>query len=328
MGCDIGRIIPRWLLSTFNFLILIFTFLSLLFSVFLICVPQYLQDLLRYILSRPQLEVSLVTQDSLTHNLSANILHQLGWVSLIATVVFLLPALLGYVGSVKESRICLLLYFSPIIIIWSIQLTFLIVLPVVKGPLYNLLSSLGKKSLDVYSEEGDNLISFLWNSIMVHLQCCGVNSHQDFQTSWLWNNDKQKLQIIPSACCMLEQQNFPISRIFPVDHHCVAVPTKYNSFWTQGCLPRVAALASEHTSIIILIIISVLTLEIVVIILACCLCLLQRYRTDKVCHTVIVKKEAGRKNQQNDKNNWQNQSLQEEHKNLIYNDMRNDFIVP
>ena len=47
-----------------------------------------------------------------------------------------------------------------------------------------------------------------------------------------------------------------------------------------------------------------------------------------VCHTVIVKKEAGRKNQQNDKNNWQNQSLQEEHKNLIYNDMRNDFIVP
>ena len=40
-------------------------------------------------------------------------------------------------------------------------------------------------------------------------------------------------QILPSACCMLETRAFPISRIQPVDLHCTAVPTKYNSYWTQ-----------------------------------------------------------------------------------------------
>ena len=40
-------------------------------------------------------------------------------------------------------------------------------------------------------------------------------------------------QILPSACCMLETRAYPISRIHPVDLHCTAVPTKYNSYWTQ-----------------------------------------------------------------------------------------------
>ena len=40
-------------------------------------------------------------------------------------------------------------------------------------------------------------------------------------------------QILPSACCMLETRAYPISRIQPVDPHCTAVPTKYNSYWTQ-----------------------------------------------------------------------------------------------
>ena len=40
-------------------------------------------------------------------------------------------------------------------------------------------------------------------------------------------------QILPSACCMLETRTYPISRIHPVDLHCTAVPTKYNSYWTQ-----------------------------------------------------------------------------------------------
>jgi len=342
MGCDIGRIIPRWLLSTFNFLILIFTFLFLLISVFLICVPGYMMDLINYIISRPQLEISLVTQDSISHNLGANILCQLGWIFLTVALVLLVPAFLGYVGSVRESRICLIMYFVPIIVIWSAQLTFLIVLPVVKTQLYNLIGNLSKLSLEQYTGAGtdtdkddhkENIITFLWNMVMVHLQCCGVTSYQDFQLSSVWNSDKEKLQIIPSACCMLETTNYPISRIYPVDHHCSSVPTKYNSYWTQGCLPKAASIASDYTSLIILAIISILTLEIVVIILGCCLCMLQKYRSEKICHTVIVKKEPSSSSwsrgcHPDDKNNWHQSRVQDEHKNLIYNDMRNDIIVP
>ena len=62
------------------------------------------------------------------------------------------------------------------------------------------------------------------------------------------------------------------------------------------------------------------------IILACCLCMLQKFRTDKHHTTVIVKKEVSRN--QNDKNNWHNPGLQQERKNLIYNDTTNDEFVP
>ena len=95
-------------------------------------------------------------------------------------------------------------YFLPIIVIWSAQLTFLIVLPVVKTQLYNLVGNLSKFSLEYYTGAGtdtekdddkENIITFLWNLVMVHLQCCGVTSHQDFQLSPVWNSDKEKLQV-------------------------------------------------------------------------------------------------------------------------------------
>ena len=43
------------------------------------------------------------------------------------------------------------------------------------------------------------------------------------------------LQMVPAACCMLDPSSasFPLSRVEPVDPHCTAVPTKYNSYWTQ-----------------------------------------------------------------------------------------------
>ena len=103
-------------------------------------------------------------------------------------------------------------------------------------------------------------------------------------------------------------------------------------FPCQGCLPAAASLASQHTSLVILAVISLLTLEIVLVILATCLCLLQRFRGDKEprSHTVIVKRAYISPNTaHSEASTWQEPGLQEaEHKKLIYNDMRNDIIVP
>ena len=164
MGCDIGRIVPRWLLSTFNFLILVninikytvsffcchvkwrfdctfkwiletlkqlstlkttkqlfsfsnwrprsfqmFTFLLLLVAVLLVTVPQYMRDLVLYIISRDRLEISLETREAIGHNLGPGLLSQLGWAALSLALVFLAPAFIGYVGAVRESRLCLIL---------------------------------------------------------------------------------------------------------------------------------------------------------------------------------------------------------------------------
>ena len=75
----------------------------------LVCVPHYVKDLILFILSRPQLEISIITQDSITHNISPLLLYQSGWLLLTITLVLLIPAFIGYFGSVRESRACLIL---------------------------------------------------------------------------------------------------------------------------------------------------------------------------------------------------------------------------
>ena len=39
------------------------------------------------------------------------------------------------------------------------------------------------------------MFSFLWNLVMVHLECCGVSSHQDFQDTQLWGQERDNLQV-------------------------------------------------------------------------------------------------------------------------------------
>ena len=80
--------------------------------------------------------------------------------------------------------------------IWSSQLTFLILLPIIKNQLYTIISSLARHSLNLYTEKQEgNVMSFLWNLVMVHLECCGVTSHQDFQHTQLWGQERNKLQV-------------------------------------------------------------------------------------------------------------------------------------
>ena len=45
-------------------------------------------------------------------------------------------------------------YFAPLLVVWSAQLTFLIVLPMVRGPVYSLLASLATASLEMFTETG------------------------------------------------------------------------------------------------------------------------------------------------------------------------------
>ena len=86
-----------------------FTFLLLVVAVLLVTVPQYMRDLVLYIISRERLEVSLETREAIGHNLGPGLLSQLGWAALSLALVFLAPAFIGYVGAVRESRLCLIL---------------------------------------------------------------------------------------------------------------------------------------------------------------------------------------------------------------------------
>ena len=115
------------------------------------------------------------------------------------------------------------------------------------------------------------------------------------------------------------------AQVFRLSNNCLLI-----LFPFQGCLAKVSSLASEYTSMIILVIISVLTVEIVVIILACCLCFLQKYRRDKNCQRIIVTKETSQQHSHShspqERNNWNNSSLRDERRNLIYTEAMNDGV--
>ena len=61
--------------------------------------------------------------------------QECGRVLLGLSILLLLPSSLGYVGAVRESRLLLLAYFSPILLLWGVQLAVLILLPVIQTQL-------------------------------------------------------------------------------------------------------------------------------------------------------------------------------------------------
>jgi hypothetical protein len=87
-------------------------------------------------------------------------------------------------------------YFAPILILWSLQLVFLILLPAFTPLLYSFASWLGQFSLGGYRGEREemNLLTFVWNNGMAELECCGLENYLDFTNSSQWQRSKMNLQ--------------------------------------------------------------------------------------------------------------------------------------
>lgn len=64
----------------------------------------------------------------------------------------------------------------------------------------------------------------MWNQLMARLECCGVNSYNDFETSSFWLANKGS-RVIPEACCFLSDKTL----LKPLDVHCPSSPTDSNS---------------------------------------------------------------------------------------------------
>ena len=90
------------------------TFLTLLVSVLLVTVPAHCLDFLLYLLAQPGLDVSLSTQEAVSLNLSPGLLAGLGAALLSLSLLLGIPATTGYVGAVRESRVCLIMVRYPV----------------------------------------------------------------------------------------------------------------------------------------------------------------------------------------------------------------------
>ena len=82
-------------------------------------------------LSLPPSSTTLVTS-----LLELELAQDSGRLLLGLALCLLLPASLGYVGAVRENKTLLILYFSPILLLWGLQLVFIIVLPVLQSAIH------------------------------------------------------------------------------------------------------------------------------------------------------------------------------------------------
>ena len=68
-----------------------------------------------------------------------------------------------------------------------LQLVFLLLLPVMKPQVTRVAGMVGRASMVLYTgERGEvNLVTAVWNIVMASMQCCGVESYTDFNsTRW------------------------------------------------------------------------------------------------------------------------------------------------
>jgi len=300
MGCDCARAVPRWILTTLNFILLsvslFWIFLGVLFTV----VPSPTISLVEALINREWLGMAPKTSEFISSLLNTQLVKESGQVLLTLGLGVALPSAVGYVGAVRESRFLLVLYLSPLLLAWGLQLLTLLLLPALQSSIYRGLSSLATSSLSLYQVQSPethqgppSLLSLSWDHLMAQLSCCGVSNFTDFSTSMTFQESKQARQLVPASCCILDPSLYP-HRLVPEHTQCVFVPTTYNSFFLNGCLSSITSLAASNLPSVILAIILLLSVEMVIIILAVCLCLLQRSRTDKLVRreTVVVREQA------------------------------------
>lgn len=132
------------------------------------------------------------------------------------------------------------------------------------------------------------LITNLWDSVMVSMQCCGVDSFRDFAHSeqWLRNGNST----IPLACCALKDISDP--RAGFRTKTCPAFPTYEDSHKERGCFKYIWQVAEPVLDYSLLLMATICALEFLTALLCCCiysLVLEQRNRdedlsTGCLCH--------------------------------------------
>lgn len=111
--------------------------------------------------------------------------------------------------------------------------------------------------------EQRDVVTEMWDKIMVEFQCCGVNNYRDFETSESWINNRGN-RTIPQNCCILEDSK-------PKFPECLENPSDSNSHMNKGCYDSFLNWIISHRDIIIGVLLAVAAIELFAIFLSICL---------------------------------------------------------
>ncbi|XP_069688524.1 CD82 antigen-like [Periplaneta americana] len=196
------------------------------------------------------------------------VIEQAAYILIAAGAFMFLVSFLGYCGALRESRCLLTCYGVFLLIILLMEIT--------AGGLAAAYRHEAEKETRVflkssiskyYAAKEKDAVTLMWDYFMANLQCCGVDSYEDFSDSKKWNEGKGN-KTIPEACCVLED----VSKFQPKFKNCPSRPSDSNSYWKKGCYDAFVELIMENINIAIGIGIGLGLIQLLGIILAFCLC--------------------------------------------------------
>jgi len=108
--------------------------------------------------------------------------------------------------------------------------------------------------------------TLMWNQLMARLECCGVNSYNDFETSSYWLSNKGS-RTIPESCCVLSDKTL----LKPVDSNCPFSPTDVNSNYMKGCYDSLVNYFDYNKNLLIIVSSALILIQLFAAFLAFCL---------------------------------------------------------
>jgi len=117
------------------------------------------------------------------------------------------------------------------------------------------------------SAKESNGETLMWNQLMARMECCGVNSYDDFESSQYWLDNKGS-RTVPEACCMLTDKTL----LKPVDSNCPYSPSDSNSYYMKGCYDSLINYLDYNKNLVIGVSSGLILIQLFAAFLAFCLC--------------------------------------------------------
>ncbi|GAB1598683.1 tetraspanin-6-like [Argonauta hians] len=191
----------------------------------------------------------LATEEPVKNSLGnisiVDIINEAATVAIILGTILLLISVFGWCGACCKVRWMLAVYCGILTLLLATQITFLILLIVMRSKVDIALKDPLKETLKYKYEgiTGKNTASMSWNYIMNSLQCCGVYDFRDFNNSTVWDRyyhdprSKRTYKLkIPIVCCKLKGEYPNVEP--PEDVSCAVYPTRQTSNYHQGCYDK------------------------------------------------------------------------------------------
>jgi len=202
------------------------------------------------------------------------VIEQTAYILIALGVVIFILSFLGYCGAIKESRVLLTAYGIFLILIFTLQVTLILLSTIYKSHADQHSKGFLKSTLTKYYTIGENknAVSLSWDMVMAHMSCCGVEGYQDFRTAKLFVQRSSAEGLgrqVPESCCVLT--GVP-AYLQPEDPSCIISPTENNSYISSGCYNKFSTLVNNNIDMVIGLVVVLAAMQLLAIIFSFCLC--------------------------------------------------------